>query len=71
MVSLAQQLEISLWKCYPHESPQIKNTVLDEEVVTDRSLVIPEVYLCSVCVCPYFCAHSHAPHIKCKTPAYE
>lgn len=52
MVSLAQQLEISLWKCYPHESPQIKNTVLDEEVVTDRSLVIPEVYLCSVCVCP-------------------
>lgn len=50
MVSLAQQLEVSLWKCYPHESPQIKNTVLDEEVVTDRSLVIPEVY-CVVCVC--------------------
>ena len=62
MVFLAQQLEISLQKCYPHESLQIKNTVLDEEVVTDRSVVIPEVYLCRVCVSIFLCTLTCTTH---------
>ena len=66
---LAQQLEMSPWKCYPRESLQIKHIVLEEEAVTDRSVVVPEMYIC-MGVCPYFCAHSHTPPITCKPPTY-